>query len=440
MNLDSRDVEKSYLLRRSLPILILLLAGSYVYKLYLFKKEPPKRPIEEMAALVQTITAESGSESIVIEALGVVMPARKVTLHVEVSGTVQWKHPSLLPGGRLNQGDELLRIDARDYVYALAQQTSTVERARFELELEESRKVVAEEEWSLFTNELSVADGARALVLREPQLRAARAGLIAAESGMCKAALNLERTAIKAPFNALVRRHFVDIGQLATPQTPIAELVGTDEFWIKVTLPLRQLHWIKLPENGANGACARVFLKTDEHNQTAYPATVIRLYPDLETAGRMARLLLSVREPLEPPPRKSPNPLSDQKQPGGTAGLPLFIGAHVQVEIDGPVLEDVFVLPAVALREGSRIWIMNESDRLDIREVDPVWESTQAFVLADGIRSGEKVVIGTLPMPVPKMKLREKKKAPRDKGSGSELAGDASAGSKNVGKGGAHEE
>ena len=67
----------------------------------------------------------------------------------EVGGRVVWMTDKLIPGNRLRAGDMLVRIDVRDYSLALEQQAAQVDRAQTELQLEQSRKQIAEREWQL---------------------------------------------------------------------------------------------------------------------------------------------------------------------------------------------------------------------------------------------------------------------------------------------------
>jgi len=75
------------------------------------------------------------------------------------------------------------------------------------------------------------------LVAKEPQLEAARAKLAGEKADLRKAKLDLERTRIQAPFNAIVRKKFVDIGSQVSGQEQLAELVGTDSYWIQASIP-----------------------------------------------------------------------------------------------------------------------------------------------------------------------------------------------------------
>ena len=161
-------------------------------------------------------------------------------------------------GGRVLEGDELLRIDPKDYELALAEVKADLEQARFEREVESGRQVIARREWDELQADLNMDEVNQSLVLREPHLRRAEALMEKATNDIEAAELQLARTVIHAPFNAMVVEESVEIGQLLSPGSEICELVGTDEFWIQVTLPFSELKWIQFPDGDRPGALASV--------------------------------------------------------------------------------------------------------------------------------------------------------------------------------------
>ena len=62
------------------------------------------------------------------------------------------------------------------------------------------------------------------------QLEASKAALMAAESALENARLDLARTAVTAPFNAVVLSRHVNLGSQATLQGALARLAGTDAY------------------------------------------------------------------------------------------------------------------------------------------------------------------------------------------------------------------
>jgi len=120
---------------------------------------------------------------------------------------------------------------------------------------------------------------------------------------------------------------------------------------------------------------------------------VVRVLGDLDPVGRMARLLVAVKDPfqLERPP------LSQSE-------FPLLLGAYVKVEMQGPWLENVFVIPRKAFREGDRVWLMAGEKKLAIQKVTVVWRR-KADVMVRGLSPGDQIITSRISAPVAGMEL-----------------------------------
>lgn len=280
---------------------------------------------EDLGLPVVTVPSAPRTERLVVRAHGQVLPARQVALMPEVTGRVVAMNPNLVPGGRVAAGEQLLRIDARDYRAALQQQAAQVQSSEVSLSQEESRRVIAQREWALLGQERGGAtDTGRELALREPQTRAAQASVQAAQAGLRRARTNLARTTVTAPFDAFVQAEAVDIGQLVGPSSQLATLVGTDHFWVRVSIPVEELAWIRFPdESGAEGSAARVVQRVGEQSEIVRTGRVIRLYGDLDPVGRMARVLVEVDDPL--------GLQAAAPERGDPSSLPMLLGAFVDV-------------------------------------------------------------------------------------------------------------
>lgn len=382
----------------ALAVLAAGLLGAYA----LFASRPraertqPAPPVP----LVRVATAEPVSYRVTVAAMGTVVPAREVALFPEVPGRIVELSPRLIPGGVFREGETLLRIDPRDYRIAVKQQEAAVERARLELRLEEGRRMIAEREWGLLEADIPDTPENRELALREPHRRNAAAALAAAEAALELARINLERTVVKAPFNAVVQEEFVDVGQVVSPQTRLATLVGTDRFWVQVSIPVDRLRWIDLSEGGKHAAPdVRVVHKAGADLAIVRKGRLLKLLGDLDPAGRMARVLVSVEDPL------------GLRDGAGAGGPGLLLGAYVRVEIRGAVLDEVFVLPRTAVSEGDRVWVMDPDDTLRFRDVRIPWRTEDEVVVSEGLRPGERVVLTRLASPIPGMKLRHRGEA-----------------------------
>jgi RND family efflux transporter MFP subunit len=354
--------------------------------------KPQRRPPVKWVPVVETQPLQRSSQNVKVSAMGTVVPARTVLLESRVSGQVVTINPEFTEGGFLKQGSALVQLDDRDYKLALSQKKSELINAEYALKLELGRQEVAQREWRLLNGNRDGKAVDSDLALRKPHLDKAKADVTAAKAALEKASLDLGRTRIIAPFNSIVRSKSIDVGSQVSVGEPMAELVGTDAFWIQASIPLDRLEWIHIPrQNNEEGSEATV------HYARGYQikGKVIRLMGDLASEGRMARILIKVKDPMQ----------HNSKQRNAP---PLLIGEYVRVEIEGRQLDEVFVIPRSALRDGSTVWLMKDDLTLSIQKVEPIWRSDKTVVIQNDLQFGQHLIISDLPAPVDGMAIRRR--------------------------------
>jgi RND family efflux transporter MFP subunit len=358
------------------------------------KEEPPRaeKPLE--GTLVEVIQIGTSRHEVDLHAKGTVVPAMEIMLQPEVGGRVTWQSGELVPGGRFGEDQAILKVDARDYRLAVESAKSQVRAARLELTLERRRGEVAKREWNSF-GKIDATDEQRALAQREPQLEAARLALRAAQSSYEKAALDLQRTTLRAPFNAMVVTENVDLGQLINPQTTVARLVGTDEYHVQVSVPVASLRTIRPRTEDEPGSPATIIQRVGQ-GTIERRGEVIRQLPDLDPGGAMARILVRIENPL-----------------GEKGDLPLLLGSFVDVATEAQPIDDAIRVPRIALRNGRNVYVMNDQDLLEIRDVEIAWSEPYSVLVTSGLQANERVVISRIPTPIPNMLLRTVDASPK---------------------------
>jgi RND family efflux transporter MFP subunit len=392
---------KSVLRRAAVAITILALGLWATVWMLQHKVTPHRAPAEEQVVVVAVSLLRHTTEQVMVNAQGTVTPARQVQVRPEVTGRIVEMSGRLIPGGYFPEGAMMARIDARDYEARAVSQQDMVAQATLRLEQEKARQSVARQEWELLENTIPADQANRDLALRIPQIVSAEAALAAAQSALAKAELDLERCTLTAPFNAMVIRENVDPGQVVNPQAEVAVLAGTDQFWVQVPVPVEYLSWIDIPEAGGTGSAAAIIQKTGA-GDIRREGRIIRLLGDLDPAGRLARLLVSIDDPLN--------------RRNNSGQLPLLIGSYVTVEILGKTLENVVVIPRSAIRDldgeaaadgknREGLWIMDQDDRLRVEPVAVAWRTRDTVFITNGLRDGDRLVISNIPTPVQGMKL-----------------------------------
>ena len=377
-------------------LVILIIGVGLAVSITLIQTKPKatRKPVSVVTPPVEIMETCLKDQYIIVSAMGTMIPAREIVLQPQVSGTVVWQSDKLVPGAHVNEGNPLVRIDDRDYLLALEQQKATVAKAQVALKTEKGLQAVAEREWNLLKGEIETTDEGRELALRIPQEKDSQASLKSAESSLEKARLNLERTALSAPFNALILEEFVDMGQYLSPASKIATIVGTDEFWVQASIPLSDLAWIKIPGvNSTEGSATFVIQKNGYYN-VKREGKVKQLLGDVDPKGRMARIIISVKDPL------------GLNSTGEKTEYPLLLGSYVKVEIQGQLSKNICTIPRSALREGNRVWLLTDEGKLRFMDVEVVWTRENDVFIKDGFQETMRIITSRIPAPVEGMKLK----------------------------------
>lgn len=363
--------------------------------LYYLRPSPEKAKPATRATLVEALHVVKGPRALEVAAFGTVRPHRELALQVEVKGKVIELSKELDAGGILDKGEIMLKLDPRDYVAAVEQDRAKVEKAEFELIVEKGRKLVAEREWQLLDDSLKQGGLGKDLALRIPHLREKEAALQGTRSSLEKSLVDLKRTVIRAPFNALVIDEFVEVGQILSPQTKVATIVSTDEFRVQVSLPYDQLEWIRMPTDLKEHPVKVAILQDIGDGEViTRQGRVLRYLGDLDPNGRMVQLIIVIDDPLNLEDKESTIP-------------PLLIGTYVEVLFQGPTMDNVIEIPRIAVRENKTVWVINQEGKLEIRKVEILSGDKQNVIIESGLEDGDKVVISNLTVAIPGMELKD---------------------------------
>lgn len=380
------------LLRLLLALAVLGVAAGVSLYWMTHRPTAQRHPPQQEARLVEVSRVQAGTQTVFVDAMGTVVPARTVALAGEVGGRVVEVHEHFVPGGWFGAGEQILRIEPRDYELVVEQRESDLAKAEHDLRLEMGSQSVAQREYELLGQE--VQDEDRELLLRRPQLAKAEAVVASARAALEQARLSLRRTAVVAPFNCMVRSRSVELGSQVSMGTALASLVGTDEYWIEVSVPADELRWLRVPGfNDERGSAVEVSHEAAWGRDVRRIGTVICLMGELEPEGRMARLLVSVTDPL-----------ARSVATGSRSSL--ILGSYVRVHIEGRDLPGVVPVPRASLRDGDQVWVMADDGSLDIRDVAIAWQGPEDVYASEGLADGEMLVTSDLAAPVAGMALR----------------------------------
>lgn len=374
---------------------ILLLAA--VLTSLIFFTEPTAQQegaTKQMAMLVEIEEAQKGDFQPVFSATGTVSPVEEITLSPLVAGQVIKRSPQFTPGGFVKKGTVLLQIDPSDYRNTLELRKSELQQAQTDLDVEMGRQQVAAKDLALIGGD-TLSSEEKSLVLRKPQLNSVKANIAAARAAVDQAQLNLARTQIKAPFDAHILSQNVTVGSQIAPGDNLGRLVGTDHYWVTLTVPVEKLQWLDFTTSEEKEGSP-----VEIRNTTAWQKGVFRhgfldrQVGALDEQTRLARLLVNVPDPLARQQENSEKP-------------ELMIGSFVEARLRGKTINDVIRLHRDLVRTNNTVWVMQDG-KLQIRQVEILLRDSENAFITDGLEQGDQVVTTNLSTVAEGLALRTK--------------------------------
>ena len=405
-------------LKFGLPVLALALGIVGAFWLVTHRKTVEPVPHKKLKPLIEVKEIDLVDHQPVIRSQGRVLPRKEVAVIPRIGGQVIEVSAKLNEGYLVDADEILVRIDDEDYrlnlrraeadilaakasmtnalaQVASAQAQASQAEARLAAELAEAN--AAREEWQLLKK-----DGEPpALLLREPQIREARAAITAAralgesasagiKSGQAsllaavaakeRAQLDLERCIIRAPFDARVVRGTVDLASTVSPASTVAVLQRIDFAEVRLPLSRRQLKLL--------GAVAAA-------KQHPVRVTIgIR-----EWTARFDRFLGVVDAVTH-----TQSVIAHVANPYNSEGAALKFGTFVGAELKGSMQGDVAVLPEVALRSDDSVYLFKNGELS--RKTVRIIERIDGEVVVVGLSAGERVCVTELDSFVDGMSVR----------------------------------
>ena len=366
-------------LRIVLPLALLVLGIIGYNKLSVEIPEEAQPRRERKPVETRVLELKREDYQVKIPSQGNVRAHGLVNLTAEVAGKVQAIHPPFEEGAFFAKGDILLEINPIDLQVALISAQAQVASAQLNLEKEEALAEQARLDWK----DLGYEDEPSALVRREPQLKAARQGLLLAEAQEQSALRNLERTKVTAPFDGRVLRRTVGVGQSIGPSTSLAEIFATDYSEVRLPLSTLNLRDITLPEDASDPPLV-VTLRDglNDQSSTEWSARILRTEGALDANTLELFAIARIEDPFG----------LQSEQP------PLRVGQPVIASIPGKTLEDVFVIPREAVSQLSRIRIVDPTTmKLDSSYIRPLHSDDDHIIFRDSsLEDGTLLVLTRL--------------------------------------------
>jgi len=370
--------------RIAIPIVIIVVAVVLFAVIVASKKAPEKKEIVSKDFLVDAKPLFYEDIEFLVYAQGAVKPKNASMLSTQVSGRVVAISDAFNEGGFFKKGDVLLELESDDYETDLLLAEAELARAQASLDEEVARGRVAEQEWS------SVNSGtAPELGLRKPQLAREQANLKAAKANLARAKRNLSRTKIRAPYNGLVKKRMVDLGQFASMGTQVGEVFSTEVAEIRLPLTDDDVAFIGDIRRETPSVTLSAYVAGKQQRWTG------KLVRDEAVLDESRRVIYGVVEVQDP-----------YNIEGNSHSTPLKFGRFVSAAISGVSADNVVKLPRFVMRLDGSILTVTKDKKLQINNVDVIRTDEDYVYVGSGLPMDQQVVMSAVSTPYDGMPVR----------------------------------
>ncbi|MDQ7051005.1 MAG: efflux RND transporter periplasmic adaptor subunit [Enterobacterales bacterium] len=399
--------QKPFIQRVGIPTAIILVSLVVALILFLSATKPHKKPTVKKVPLVEVVTVKASDVTFQISTQGSVSPRTETILISEVSGQVKKVSPKFVVGGFFKKGEQLLEIDPINYEVALLQAQARLDSAKARWVEEKARSQQAKKEWSLTGRSLK---NAPILALRKPQLQLAKADVKAAKADVKGAEIKLQRTKIIAPYDAMIKKKLVDIGQYVTMGSQLAVSFAVD--YAEIRLPIKEvdLPYIAVPkmnqlvsqENKAKPLGSEVILSFKQNSEIKQWKThITRSEGVVDQSSRVNYLIAQIDDPYGVLATDLNHPV-------------LAVGSFVRADIMGTQINNIMVVPREALRGADSLYLIDQNNKLKVVKVRIIRSDNENIYIVSGLQQNSKVVLTKLPIVVAGMSLRTEEQQTQD--------------------------
>ena len=294
-----------------------------------------------------------------VRGTGSVVLRNSIDLVLQLSGRVVWVSETFRKGGSFEAGQNLLRIDPKDFELAVAQAEADLLAAESNYLLVKAESEAAIANYAILHGEKDVPP----LVAKTPQVEQAKAQIAAASAREQIALLDLMRTDFSLPFDGRVVDSQAEVGQFLNQGQKFGEVFDVASIEALVPISPRDLLSLK----PAIGRRASLSL-----GDFQLQATIARVSPTLDERTRFAQIYLALDNATD-----------------------VYPGSFFNVVVEGPRLENTILLPEAAEQINESVWVVSDNK---LKRSQPRFINRQTSgVIVESFDSGDGVVLGRVP-------------------------------------------
>ena len=391
---------------------VILFAIVIAAVLVILRPKAERRTVEDKGRLVEVFAARAEKVQMVIEAYGTVTPREALLLVAEVRGRIAATDASFAEGNFVTRGTRLIQIDPRTYELEVQHRNVQIKQAQAEIKRLEQEVLNLQARIKIAKSDVSLAKSEyfrlKKLIDRkviaqstldktEQQYLASRERLQALENQLAltgpqneqllaqrdmtrvmfaEAKLDLERSAIVAPFDGWVLEKTIEVGQHVTIGQSMCRIYSAGELDIEVRIPVKDFKWLPAELNAAAGIEAEVIFENHDARQT-WSGRVSRVKAEMDDKTRTLSVVIEV------------DAISDSGE--NRDALRLRPGMFVTVKIKGKDVEQAFVLPRHVVYPGDMVYTV-EGDRLKIKSVNILRTYKDSVIVSQGLSDGDRII------------------------------------------------
>ena len=241
-----------------------------------------------------------------------------------------------------------------------------------------------------------------------------KANLASSETKLKQQKRNLERTKVSAPFTGRISTKRIGKGQYLSPNTIAGSLYPTDFVEVDMPLSLKQFELLDLPHDIERNTSKKrrfsVELSLPYQQDIHWKGYITGTRASLDNQSRQITVIARIDDPFMMKNRQ------DKKAQTTESGsdVSLRVGQYLNASIKGKTFQNVYVLPASAVRQNREILLVDNNE-VSIIPVITVWNTEASNVIQLDTASPQtkistlddkRVIITPFPQAIEGMKVR----------------------------------
>ena len=355
--------------------------GGYNYLLATQEVIEPQ-PRRETVRQVETVTVKLGDARPVYTAFGTVLAARTADLRFSISGEVKSIANIFRNGRFVRKGDRLAALDTELLTIARNEINEQISNEKRNIDSLETQLVLRQRQFDRVSEMKAAAvasdsrldDANLALIMARNALDQSQSRLRQLRLSLKRAERNLRESMLTAPFDGMLSDVSIGEGRVVSSANPLAVLTDLSSLEVSFVVPAE----VYAESASLIGDPVSITWKAGGRSVQTVNGRIERAEGGVTAAEGGGRLYAAL-----------PVPDGD-----GRTAIPE--GAFVEVRLPTMLIEEVAVIPDVALFERDTVYVI-EDGRAVARKVNVINRSDSLLYIEGDLQNGDVVITTRLP-------------------------------------------